>query len=89
MPLPKISIDVFRGLTASKKANPNMFMEKFDQMLEDKCLEDMLDVLIEDCEKNSRDPEEASAGVVLGMVYTYMLLNAQVESDELKKQWEL
>ncbi len=89
MPLPKISIDVFKGLTASKKANPNMFMEKWDEMLEDKCLKDMLDVLIEDCEKNSHDPDEASAGVVLGMVYTYMLLNAQFESDELKKQWDI
>ena len=92
MTIPKISDDIFVGLTASmtkKEGHEAIFNRTWQEITQDKNLYALFHALAQDCEKKSLHPEECQIGLVLGMVYTYMVLKAQFEADELNKQWSL
>ena len=83
--MPRLSAELFDGLIASSRKN-ELLAEKLLEMQENEpVLADIFAALMDECENKSvGNPQEAQAGVILGMIYTYMLYNTQMECDELE-----
>lgn len=93
MPLPTVKEEVFAGIIASigKNTQSEEFLERYIQMVtEQPAIEKLLVALLQDRDESVEDPEAlvwVHSAVLLGMVYTYMVLRTQAESDDLREQW--
>ena len=93
MGLPKLSKEIFIGLLADLrgKGRDENFMAGADKVLSDPVMKDVFKAiqynLANDQKVSAESYEDISAGVLMGMVYTYMMYNAQVDANELEEQW--
>lgn len=83
MPLPELKYEIFRGLMADKE----IWIKKFHEIRNEvPVLYDMIEALLQDAEKE-KYADEIKVGILQGVVYTYMLYQAQADADDLANQW--
>lgn len=85
MALPKLTEKIFEGFR-----DKNLFLRKFQEIRDsDPVLYAMYTALCEDAESDIKAESvvDMQVGIMTGMVYTYMLLQAQADADDLNKQW--
>lgn len=83
--LPKLSEGIFEGFR-----DKDLFLRKFQEIRDtDPVLYAMYRALCDDAENDLKAESvvDMQVGIMTGMVYTYMLLQAQADADDLKKQW--
>ena len=93
MGLPKLSKELFKGLLADLRGKDKneAFLEGMNKIMADPVVKDVFQAIMEGMSVNPAyselEVELICSGVLMGMVYTYVMYNAQLDANELEEQW--